>query len=60
MNGGRLDDFTRPICTGLTPAHGGRLSPARAAELDAQLRELDEARRHAALTSRFYLIGRHP
>lgn len=53
----KLIDFLTPIETGLTPVDGGGLSPARAAELHRQLRELDQARHRAAADSRSYVVG---
>jgi hypothetical protein len=53
-----LDDFTTPIVSGLTeaPEGVGRLSSARAAELDTQLRDLASARAEAEVGARTYVV----
>jgi hypothetical protein len=53
-----LDAFLTPICSGMNPAalDAGRLSEERRAALDDTLQALADARAHAAVSSRTYVV----
>lgn len=53
-----MTDYLTPISSGLTPAPAGTgvLSRERDTALQSRLRELEQARRFAAVASRSYVI----